>query len=173
MDIVSHGLWGSVAFGRRKKRDFWLAFLFGIAPDLLSFGLFIGGSWVGIFDHPDFSSGRHPDPASIPYFVHAMYDVTHSFIVFGLIFGLTWFLRRKFYLPMAAWGLHILVDIPTHSSAFFPTPFLWPVSDFHINGRSWSNPEIFIPNVLALLGIYFWFFVRPRYFSKEAKEREL
>jgi hypothetical protein len=162
MDIVSHGLWGGLAFGRKRRRDFWSAFLFGIAPDLFSFGLYIGGSWIEVFDHPDFSSGRHPDPADIPYFVHALYDVTHSLIVFGLIFGLVWFIRKRFYLPMAAWGLHILFDIPTHSDGFFPTPFLWPLSDFYVNGRSWSSPEIFIPDVILLILCYYWFFIRKK-----------
>ncbi|MGB7949040.1 MAG: hypothetical protein WCH75_15250, partial [Candidatus Binatia bacterium] len=57
-----------------------------------------------------------------------------------------------------AWGLHILVDIPTHSYKFFPTPFLWPVSGFEINGHNWATPEILIPNVVFLTIIYAWFF---------------
>lgn len=56
--------------------------------------------------------------------------------------------------PMGAWGLHILMDIPTHSSSFFPTPFLWPVSDFTVNGIPWSAPYIFFPNVVGLLIVY-------------------
>jgi hypothetical protein len=172
MDIISHGLWGGAAFGRKRKADFWWSFFYGIAPDLFSFGVYLSGSWVGIFDHPSFASGRHPDDAAIPYFVHALYNVTHSLVIFVLIFGLAWFVQKKFYLPMAAWGLHILVDIPTHADKFFPTPFLWPFSDFHVNGHSWGTPEIFIPNVLALILIYYWYFLRPRYFSKEIKARE-
>jgi hypothetical protein len=39
MDILSHGLWGAIAFGRRDRPSFWLAFLLGLAPDLLSFGI--------------------------------------------------------------------------------------------------------------------------------------
>ncbi|MFZ1626633.1 MAG: hypothetical protein WAT81_02400 [Candidatus Moraniibacteriota bacterium] len=40
MDIFSHGLYGGIAFGRRSRPRYWLAFFFGIAPDLFSFGLF-------------------------------------------------------------------------------------------------------------------------------------
>ena len=43
MDILSHGLWGAIAFGRRNRPSFWLAFVIGLAPDLLSFGIL----WMG------------------------------------------------------------------------------------------------------------------------------
>ena len=39
MDILSHGLWGAITFGRRSRPSFWLAFGLGLAPDLLSFGI--------------------------------------------------------------------------------------------------------------------------------------
>jgi len=158
MDIVSHGLYGGVAFGRKNRTSFWLSFFFGIAPDLFSFGLFTIGTWVGLFEHPDWSSGRHPDPSAIPTFVHMLYDTTHSFVIFAFVFGLIWFLRKKPLYELLAWPLHILVDIPTHSAAFFPTPFLWPLSDYTVDGYPWSRPEIFIPNVLLILFLYAWWY---------------
>jgi len=163
MDTLSHGLWGGIAFGRRKRVDFWAAFLFGVLPDLLSFGIFITGSWIGIFDHPSFSSGEHPDPSMIPAFVHAAYNITHSLVIFLAVCGIVFLIRKKAYWPMMAWGLHILYDIPTHSSEFFPTPFLWPVSDFSIDGVSWSHPYIFFPNWILLPVLLFWFFFIPRW----------
>lgn len=160
MDTLSHGLWGGIAFGRKRRLDFWIAFLFGVLPDILSFGVFISGSWLGIFDHPDFSSGKHPDPSEIPAFVHISYDITHSLVIFLLVLAAVLLIRKKIYWPMFAWPLHILYDIPTHSSEFFPTPFLWPVSDFHVNGIAWSNPVIFIPNVVLLTISLLWLFFR-------------
>lgn len=163
MDIISHGLYGGVAFGRRSRKSFWLSFFFGVAPDLLSFGIFTVGSWVGIFEHPDWSSGRHPDPSQIPQFVHGLYNLTHSFVIFAIIFGVVWLIRKKPLYEMLGWPLHILVDIPTHSDKFFPTPFLWPVSNYHVDGHPWSSPEIFIPNVILIISLYLWFYViRPR-----------
>lgn len=159
MDILSHGLYGGVAFGRKTQQSFWASFFFGIAPDLFSFGVFTAGTWVGIFDHPDWSSGQHPGPGQFPSFVQGSYDLTHSLVVFVLVFAAVWLIRQKPLWEMAGWGLHILVDIPTHSDAFFPTPFLWPVSSYSINGHPWSSPEIFIPNVILLIGLYGWFFV--------------
>ncbi len=163
MDIISHGLYGGVAFGRRSRQSFWLSFFFGIAPDLFSFGLYTVGAWFGVFTHPDWSSGQHPDPSAIPQFVHILYNVTHSFVIFALVFALIWLIRRKPLYEMLGWPLHILVDIPTHSDAFFPTPFLWPVSHYHVDGHPWSSPEIFIPNVILLVSLYLWFYViKPR-----------
>lgn len=167
MDIVSHGLWGSLAFGRSTKKSFWLAFFFGIAPDLLSFGIYMVASFLGLTSHPDWSSGRHPDPSQIPTYVHNLYNFSHSLVVFAIVFGLVWLVRKRPFYELLAWGLHILVDIPTHSYIFFPTPFLWPFSDFLVSGIPWSRPIIFIPNVTLLVILYYWFFLRGRYFVRK------
>jgi hypothetical protein len=75
---------------------------------------------------------------------------------------LLWVIFKKPILEFMAWGLHILVDIPTHSSAFFPTPFLWPLSDFMVDGVGWSSPWIFFPNLILLVVFYLWFFVHKK-----------
>lgn len=158
MDTLSHGLWGSLAFGRKNKTSFWLAFFFGVAPDLFSFGPFFVGSFLGIFTRPPFSSVPPPESA-IPDFVHLLYRPTHSLIIFSAAFLLIWFIRKKPLWEMSAWALHILYDIPLHTEHFFPTPFLWPVSSYSFDGWSWGSPWIFFPNVAVLAILYFWFFV--------------
>lgn len=174
MDIVSHGLWGSLAFGRRNRRVFWYAFFLGIAPDLFSFGLYTVGTWTGFFDHPDWRSGRHPDPSQIPLFVHTLYNYTHSLVIFLAVFLVVWAIRRRPLWILGAWGLHILVDIPTHSSAFFATPFLWPLSNYRFDGVSWGTPWIFFPNVAALALLYIgWFFWRKRRLAAGQKPKNL
>ncbi len=161
MDIISHGVWGSIGFGRKSRKSFWIAFFFGVAPDLFSFGIFTASTWLGLVSGPDWSAGP-PDSNLIPQYVHALYDITHSLIVFLAAFILVWIVRKKPLYELGAWGLHILLDIPTHSARFFPTPFLWPISDFHIDGISWGNPLIFIPNVTLLAGFSFYFFFLKR-----------
>ena len=81
MDIVSHGLWGAITFGRKSRSSFWLAFVVGLAPDLLSFGILYAAAMLGLAETPDFSEGTPPE-SSIPLYVHHLYNVTHSFIVF-------------------------------------------------------------------------------------------
>ena len=158
MDIVSHGLWGSLAFGRKSRQSFWLAFLFGVCPDLLAFGPFLFLTFLGLEQRPRFA--EPPDPNIFPAFVHQTYNVTHSLIIFAILFGVLWLIFRRPIWEFSAWALHILVDIPTHSYRFFPTPFLWPVSNFRVDGHPWATPEIFIPDVISLVILYAWFFSR-------------
>lgn len=158
MDIISHGLWGGALLGRRNKKDFWWSFVFGVSPDLLSFGIFTAMTSLGLASGPDWSSGL-PSESSIPEIVHTLYHYTHSFVIFGIVFLIYYLIKRKIFYPMFAWPLHILFDIPTHSTKFFPTPFLWPFfDDLRVNGIPWTSPYIFIPNLLLLIIIYIWFF---------------
>lgn len=48
MDIISHGLWGGIAFGRKNKKDFWQSFAFGVMPDLLAFGVLTVATTLGV-----------------------------------------------------------------------------------------------------------------------------
>ena len=40
MDVVAHGLWGGALFYRQGRKRFLAGALLGMAPDLLSFGIF-------------------------------------------------------------------------------------------------------------------------------------
>ena len=172
MDIVSHGLWGSLAFGRKNRGSFWLAFGIGLAPDLFSFGVLWAAATLGLSPKPDFSHGIPPE-SSIPPYVHHLYDVTHSFVVFLAVFALLWLLAKRPVWELGAWGLHVLVDIPTHSFAFFPTPFLWPLSDWKFDGWQWSQPVILIPNFTVLFLLYGWFLLQQaRPIAKPQRVRE-
>ena len=163
MDIISHGLWGGVAFGRQNKKTFWQAFFFGIAPDLFSFGIYTFASITGLLNPALAQRAMQHDMSQIPQFVHVLYGYTHSLVVFALAFALAWVVRKKPLTVMLAWPLHILVDIPTHAETFFPTPFLWPLSNFHFNGINWGNPVIFFPNLALLIFAYaFWYLSKKR-----------
>jgi len=169
MDVFSHGLWGGITVGRSSRKSYWTAFAFGVAPDVIAFGPFMV---TRLMDQgPEFFShlGKRPELATIPEYVHSIYSVTHSLVVFALAFAIVWAIRRKPMMEMLAWGLHICMDIPTHSLKFFPTPFLWPVSDFHVNGTPWSSPYIFFPDWGLLIIIYVWYFHR-KHKQKLAKD---
>ena len=171
MDIVSHGLWGAIAFGRKNRSSFWLAFVVGLAPDLLSFGILWTAAMVGLEDKPDFSHGTPPE-SSIPQYVHHLYNVTHSFIVFLIVFLLIWFLLKRPVWELSAWGLHVLVDVPTHSHAFFPTPALWPLFDWKFNGWQWMTPTILVPNFVLLFLLYAWYLSQPYRTKKRQASRK-
>ncbi len=163
MDVFSHGLWGGMLFGKKNKKMFWSAVAFGVAPDMLSFGLYTLLTMVGVLPRPDWSNGPPPE-SSIPTFVGSLYNITHSFIPFVLVFAIVWLIRKKPFLPMLAWPFHILLDIPTHSTAFFPTPFLWPIAHPHVHGVPWSHPYIFFPNWALIVAAYsiWWYTERKK-----------
>ena len=160
MDVISHGLWGGIAFGRKSFKNYLIAFLIGVSPDAFSFGIFMLARITG-FSKMDFSGG-HMDQSLVPQYVHVLYNFTHSLIIFLAVFLLVWLILKKPYWLLGAWGLHILIDIPTHSFEFFPTPFLWPVSNFMVNGISWGSPIIFFPDVAILIILYAIFWYRKR-----------
>lgn len=158
MDIISHGLWGGLVLGTKSKKTYLSAFVISMLPDLFSFGVLFADRLLGISASSAWG-GDHRSLNGVPLYVHHLYNVTHSFIIFGLVFGLVWLVRKKPFVPLLAWGLHILVDIPSHSFAFFPTPIFWPLSDYKYNGINWGDPRIYYPNLIFLsigYGIYFW-----------------
>jgi len=157
MDFISHGLWGGIAFGRKNKKDFWWSFSIGIAPDVLSFGIFFAMTILGIIERPNFGVGPH-NPDSFPSIIYTLYNITHSLVTFGVVFLVLWFILKKPFLPLWAWGFHVVLDIFTHSFEFFPTPFLWPLSDYKLDAWMWGNWWIFIPNLILLIVLYSWFF---------------
>ncbi len=170
MDIISHGLWGGIAFGQRKKSYYFLALFFGMAPDLFSFGIFTVLVWLGIEQGVNWSAGV-PPMSAIPNYVHVLYNLTHSLVVASAVILFIYLLKKKVFWPLLAWPLHIFFDIFSHSTDFFPTPFLWPIKNYYINGIAWSTPWVFVSNWLLLLLIYGVFIIF--YFLKKKKNEKL
>jgi len=141
MDVLAHGLWGSLFFGRKNWSTAVQAFLIGMAPDLLAFGPFI------------LLNGGFRDMHFAPY-VYQSYNVTHSLVVWSVLAAALWYFRGSFPWVFGAWALHILCDIPLHEISFFPTPYLWPLPTPFVNGFPWGQPAVMIPNYSALLMTY-------------------
>ena len=152
MDTLSHALWGKGLFGYRKYR--WYSFLFGALPDLFSFGIYFIHS---IFFSSSPVMGR-PTRSEIPEWVYSLYDISHSLVIASIIIFIAYKINKEFAFPMLAWPAHIILDFFTHSIEFFPTPILWPISDFKFDGIPWSNPIVFFANVICIffLFVYRW-----------------
>ena len=160
MDFVSHALWGGVSFGRKNRNNFLWAAGISILPDVLTEGLFGVLYLTGIGGMPGWENG-HPNITDYPMFAQYLYSFTHSLVIFALVFALLTVVLRKPVWIVAAWGLHVLIDIPTHSLALFPTPFLWPISDFRVDGIGWDNPVILAIDVVLLIAVYsLWLYPR-------------
>ena len=56
---------------------------------------------------------------------------------------------------MLGWLLHIVIDIPTHSLRYYATRFLWPVSDYRIDGIAWWTPWLWVTTYGALGVVFF------------------
>ena len=153
MDIFSHALWGFWIIRWRREAK-WGAF-FGILPDILTFLPLMVYLKLA---HPELHYGKPPLDVT-PEIFFQIYSIMHSFVTWGIVFFAVWWFRGKqaFY-PLYAWLLHICMDIPTHSGDYYPTKFLYPLTNFYINGISWGRWEIFLPDIVALLAVYGWYF---------------
>ena len=151
MDTFSHALWGKGLFGYRKYRP--LSIFFGLFPDLSSFGvLFI----VKIISDPyNYKFGK-PSLEELPYWVFNLYDFSHSLLIASIFLIITYFINKDIFFPMLAWPFHILLDIFTHSVAFFPTPIFWPLLDYKFDGIPWSNPYIWFSNIAGIILIFLY-----------------
>jgi hypothetical protein len=160
MEIVAHGLWAAAAAITAKRSTgarvrvgwavWWSAF-----PDVLAFGPgAAAGLWLRLSGGPG-SGGA--DGHLLPH-VHVglpLYQAGHSLIVFLLVFGITSVLARRIVFEMMGWLLHILIDIPTHSLRYYATRFLWPLSDYRIDGIAWWTPWFWAATYAALALVYF------------------
>ncbi|MCP4685000.1 MAG: hypothetical protein GY867_06060 [bacterium] len=124
-----------------------------MTPDVLTEGLLMVPYLLGIGGMPGWESG-HPNITDHQAFAQTPYNVPHSLVLFAGVLVLLSVTAIRWWWVVAPWGLHILIDIPIHSLALFPTPFLWPVSDFRIDGVGWDHPAVWVVDVTLLLAAY-------------------
>ncbi|MEK7496990.1 MAG: hypothetical protein AAB657_03760 [Patescibacteria group bacterium] len=158
MDIFAHGLWSVVVYSKVPPKNRYWAVFFGVAPDLFSFGIFfVYRLWSGILPI------AKPELSSIPTYVNTLYNISHSLVVWLIVVLLIYLWRKKIPWVLGAWALHIVIDIFSHAQDFFPTPFLWPISDFKVDGYSWGHPLFMAINYSALAIFYIvWLVVKRR-----------
>jgi len=169
MDIFAHGLWAGAAgkaVNIKKKAPLKLKWMvaWGIFPDFFAFApafIYMFASFV----FPSIPRIEHPGPAHmepatgngliISQFTHNLYNIGHSLLIFFFVFFIAYLIFRRPIWVMGGWLLHILMDIPSHSYDFYPTPFLWPFSEFKINGFHWGTPWFMISNYSLIIIAYF------------------
>ncbi len=143
VDTLAHGIWSWIIFRNYipSSKIIWLAIFFGVAPDLFS--------WTVYFFYNLFKNGFHfgkPVIDAVPDWVFTLYGITHSIFVFVAVIVLCLIFFKHIPIYLWAWLIHILIDIPTHSRDFLPTPFLWPISMWHFPGISWATWPIIVLN---------------------------
>ncbi len=179
MDIFAHTLWtAALAKGANTNKKViekntkplrvgWAAF-FGVAPDLFAFSpVFFVAFFMLISGKISFGEfGNHHGLSALeamPSWLDpsGLYHISHSVVIFLAVFLVVWAIRRRPYYEMMGWLLHILIDIPSHAASFYPTPFLWPLSDYRfLHGVSWANPTYMIINYSLLVIVWVYFLVK-------------
>ncbi|KND48127.1 MAG: hypothetical protein AB201_00835 [Parcubacteria bacterium C7867-006] len=168
MDIFAHGLWAGAAYkGANKKREkplkLWQAAFWGVFPDLFAFtipfiwlfgNLLFGGMSLADIPRPDAVEPMPQNALPIFNLASMLYSFSHSAIIFLIVFGITFLIFRRPIWELGGWFIHILLDIPTHSYQFYPTPFLWPLSGWKFDGFSWGTPWFLILNYSAIIIVY-------------------
>ena len=147
----------------KKTIKYLVNCFFGVFPDLFAFTIPILWTIIdlvtGKITFADFPRPETIEPVNqniLPIFrtTHLLYDISHSLIIFFLVVVVLFIIFRKVILELSGWLLHILIDIPTHSYRFYPTPFLWPISGIKFNGLSWATPWFIIINYSAIIFVY-------------------
>lgn len=160
MDIFSHGLWAAagahgVNLKTKTKVSVWKTGAWGMFPDLFAFTIpFI---WMIVTGIRYIERGVEPasgDGQVMSQVAHGLYNISHSLVVFAIVFGLAWLIRKRPVWEMSGWLLHILIDVPTHSYRFYPTPVLWPISEWKFNGFSWGQAWFMVLDISALAIVY-------------------
>jgi hypothetical protein len=137
----------------------WAAF-----PDVLAFGpLVAAAAWLRLAGRFDASGGFDRPPVHIGL---PLYAAGHSLVIFLLVFGIVTALARRIVYEMLGWLLHILIDIPTHSYSYYATRFLWPASDFRVDGIPWWTPW-FWTATYAALGVTYYLLWRKGWMTDE------
>ena len=127
-------------------------------PDLVSFGYFVPRMYLN-GTHKQFRKAKTEKEIAklnhlFPSWVMVLYNATHSLVVFSFVFSVVWLVMGWFPYPLLGWLVHILVDIPTHRKAFFPTKIFYPFSDWCVDGIYWGRAWFMILNYgLIIVGL--------------------
>lgn len=196
MDFFAHGLWTGALYKTLKMKtgkpfSARRALFWGVFPDLFAFGipviLVLAELLWGKISVSDLPSPEKIEPPQQNFYpilqiVSTLYTISHSLIIFFAVVAI-WtavlYLKREPSLFRAAravpwelggWMFHIILDIPTHSSKFYATPFLWPLSSWKVNGISWGTPWFMALNYSAIILAYLILF---RYRKSKSKQEGL
>ncbi|PIU99700.1 MAG: hypothetical protein CO014_01705 [Candidatus Tagabacteria bacterium CG_4_8_14_3_um_filter_41_8] len=186
MEIVSHAFWAATvakAVNKKMKNPVhvWQGAFWGIFPDLLAFSLlfvwlfvqFIFGGLTISNLIPRFRQPGASQPAArmetsgeiLPVFqwTSLLYNIGHSLVTFVLVFGILFLIFRRPIWEVCGWLFHILIDIPTHSYQYYPTPILWPFSGWKFRyGISWGTSLFLMINYIAIIVVYFFFWKKKK-----------
>lgn len=166
MDILAHTLWANAGarglnklYGKKEKKRLlspaWTGF-WGVFPDFFAFTIpfCIGIYKMLVLDQPLPFGSHHGEVVGFDLAAY-LYQYSHSLVVWAAVFLVVWVISRRPRYELLGWALHILIDIPSHAIGFYPTPFLFPLSEYRFPyGIAWSNTWYMIINYSALVLVW-------------------
>lgn len=178
MDIVAHGLWAGAAGMalRRTRPEIGTRAVAGmvalaVLPDLvhmvpvLAASLSEPSAAAFLGDYLT-ATGRAGEPAMPPLaqaLSHHLHCTFHSVVVAAIVTLVMKWAHPAGLLPLLGWWLHIALDVPTHSSEYYPVPIFYPFTEWAFDGIAWKEPWLLAANYAALAVAYAWlFFARRR-----------
>ena len=167
MDILAHALWaGAGAEMLRRKRHITKKSIYGIVllaalPDVLQLVPILGwmaigdGSIGSIYEYVFSTPGTEPHlPPIVQALAYHLHCIAHSAIVAGAVTLLAWLRRPQLLIPLLGWWSHIILDVFTHSTDYYPSPILYPITYAGFDGIAWNEPIFLLLNYLSLALIY-------------------
>ena len=172
MDIAAHALWAGAGIllmrrGLRSRkataldaapfeltpRTVALTMAMAALPDLIHLLPLIGwwvfgnGTAADLYAYAIASPGQEPPmPRWVAHFAHHLHCIMHSAITTAAAALLLWLVLRTLWLPLLGWWSHVVIDVFTHSAAFYPTPVLYPLTQQGFDGIAWITPWFMLLN---------------------------
>lgn len=169
MDIVAHALWvgmGAAVIHRSRplsRGTVVTTLVLAALPDMLhllpiaGWWLFADGSFAALRGYAVAIPGQEPGlPPMVRLFSHHLHCVMHSAPIAGVVTLVAWVARRAFWIPLLGWWLHIVIDVFTHSAAYYAVPVLYPFTERGFDGIAWITPWFMALNYAALAAVAVW-----------------
>jgi hypothetical protein len=175
MDVVAHVLWaGAAAVLVARHRPVTrgaVATTLALAglPDglqyvpVLAWILAGDGAWTTLLALATALPGQEPPlPDTVRLASHHLHCIAHSAVVAGLATAALRIALRSLWLPLLGWWSHIVIDVFTHSTAFYPSPVLYPITYRGFDGIAWNEPWFLGLNYVVLSAFFAWAACRRR-----------
>jgi hypothetical protein len=95
-------------------------------------------------------------PPAVYFVSHHLHCIMHSAPIAAAVTLLLWAVMRRLWIPLLGWWLHIVIDVFTHSAAYYPAPVLYPFTERGFDGLAWNTPWALALNYAALGAVGVW-----------------
>jgi hypothetical protein len=175
MDVLAHALWAGVGVAAARRR--WpidrrvaaATVAAAVLPDVVQLAPLLAraaitGDLAVLGAYASAIPGLEPalSPA-LTFWTHHLHCAMHSAPIAAAATLLSWLALRRLWIPLLGWWSHIVIDVFTHSAAFYPVPVLYPFTYRGFDGLAWNTPWFLAANyaTLAVVAAGLWF-TRPR-----------